>query len=347
MSLRVIWVTAQGNDLGVKDEDFGEKKRGMFLFIKKVQKKVGEEWREIEGGYQVGGLDYQINFRWGSEKEIIVSCLKSPKGIVFENLVRECVSEINHEKAQKKVDKINEFLEDFLWFDFIVEAKRGDLYFVGSIDLYYYQDLEIVFKDVTFAVCSSDFSICPKEERVFSLGKEEDFRFVNEYSIDCGYEVLIKVKPSDSDKPFYIACSDIQYKIEHIENGKKLDDTLKQKEQIVKKYELFLENGGWYQQKENSHKALIFKDDFYQNNDVLGLIFRINKLCAAKVRYFRNHIEEYDFYKYDYKKGFVKTELWDSEFLRHKKTGYYIDYRYLQTITKKEDFMLFCKQLEE
>ena len=110
---------------------------------------------------------------------------------------------------------------------------------------------------------------------------------------------------------------------------------------------LFRSNGGWYQQKENSHKALIFKDDFYQNNDVLGLIFRINKLCAAKVRYFRNHIEEYDFYKYDYKKGFVKTELWDSEFLRHKKTGYYIDYRYLQTITKKEDFMLFCKQLEE
>ena len=47
MSLRVIWMTAQGNDLGVKDEDFGEKKRGMFLFIKKVQKKVGEEWREI------------------------------------------------------------------------------------------------------------------------------------------------------------------------------------------------------------------------------------------------------------------------------------------------------------
>lgn len=352
MSFRVVWTAAAQNKMGVAVIASNKRKKAIFVLIKKIQEKLRGEWKERNGKYQVSNLDYQIELEWENksdekgEGKIIVACIKALSPTLFEKFVRECIWEINQEKAQKVIDKINEFLDDFLWFDFIAEAEHGNLYFTGSIDFYYSQDLEIVFKEVSFAICSSSFSTSPKEEKVFSLGAMEDFQLINDYPI-YGYEILIKIKPSDTDKSFYLACSELACKIEHINYRKKLENIEEEKEKLLKKYGLFLENDAWHQEKENSHKAMIFKNDFYQRNDIVGLLFRINKLCAAKERYFREHIEEYEFYKYDYKEGFIKVQLWDSEFLRHKKTGYYIDYRYLQTITKKEDFLKFCTELEE
>jgi len=118
------------------------------------------------------------------------------------------------------------------------------------------------------------------------------------------------------------------------------------KEKIVNKYGLFLENGGWYSQKENSHKHLIFKNSFYQKQDIIGLLFRINKLCMAKVKYFRQNIDDFEPFKYNYKNGFIKTELWDSEFLKHIASGYMLDYRFLQSITVYSDFVNLCNELE-
>lgn len=118
------------------------------------------------------------------------------------------------------------------------------------------------------------------------------------------------------------------------------------KEKILKKHGLYFEDDKWYQQKENSHKALIFKDSFYKRNDVLGIIFRLNKLCGAKVKYFRQHIGKFEPCKYDYQKGFVGTKLWDSEFLKHTASGYVIDYRFLQTMTVYDDFVKLCRELE-
>lgn len=115
---------------------------------------------------------------------------------------------------------------------------------------------------------------------------------------------------------------------------------------LVEKYRLKHENNAWYSERENSHKHLIFKDSFFERTDIIGLLFRINKLCMAKVKYFRANIGKYEPLKYHYKKGFYAVPLWDADFLRHHDSGYILDFRYLQTITVHDDFIALCKELE-
>ncbi|MDE6665651.1 MAG: hypothetical protein K2K14_05625, partial [Ruminococcus sp.] len=55
---------------------------------------------------------------------------------------------------------------------------------------------------------------------------------------------------------------------------------------LTEKHKLKHENNSWYSERENSHKHLIFKDSFFEKTDIIGLLFRINKLCLAKVKYF-------------------------------------------------------------
>ncbi len=98
--------------------------------------------------------------------------------------------------------------------------------------------------------------------------------------------------------------------------------------------------------KENSHKHLIFKDVFYERADIIGLLFRINKLCMAKVKYFRENVEKYEPCKYHYKDGFTVVPLWDADFLRHKASGFILDFSFLQTITVYDDFVALYKELE-
>lgn len=119
------------------------------------------------------------------------------------------------------------------------------------------------------------------------------------------------------------------------------------KELLIKKYGLIHENNAWYSDKENSHKHLIFKDSFVERTDVIGLLFRINKLCMAKVKYFRGNIDKFVPLKYDRIKGFTEVPLWDADFLKHKASGQILDFRYLQTITVYDDFMALRKELEE
>ena len=119
------------------------------------------------------------------------------------------------------------------------------------------------------------------------------------------------------------------------------------KENIVNKYGLLYENNGWYSNRENSHKHLVFKDVYYKKSDILGLIFRINKLCFGKLKYFRKNIDKYDPCKYHYKDGFITVPLWDADFLRHKASGFILDFRYLQTITVYADFVSLYTELEK
>lgn len=115
---------------------------------------------------------------------------------------------------------------------------------------------------------------------------------------------------------------------------------------LIEKYHLKHENNAWYSEAENAHKHLIFKDAFVEKSDVIGLLFRINKLCMAKVKYFRANIDKFEPLKYHYKDGFVAVPLWDADFLRHRSSGMILDFRYLRTITVYEDFVALCSELE-
>ena len=118
------------------------------------------------------------------------------------------------------------------------------------------------------------------------------------------------------------------------------------KDLLVEKYGLIHENSAWYSDKENSHKHLIVKDAYLQKTDTLGLLFRINKLCIAKLNYFRKNIENFAPCKYHYKDGFIDAPLWDADFLKHKASGFIFDFNYLQTITDYKDFVALCEELE-
>ncbi len=115
---------------------------------------------------------------------------------------------------------------------------------------------------------------------------------------------------------------------------------------LIGKLNLVLENGRWFLKKENTHPALIFTEQYVANHDVLAMLFRANKLCLGKLKYFRANLDKFEPFKYHYAQGFVPVELWDAEFFRHKTSGCFIDFRFLQSITVYEDFVALCEQLE-
>lgn len=121
-----------------------------------------------------------------------------------------------------------------------------------------------------------------------------------------------------------------------------------EKRKFIQKHNLTLtEKMLWITLKENSFPRKICRHKFMENSDILGLLFRVNEICFAKVNYFRSHLSSFDPYKYHYRDGFIITELWDAEFLKHKSSGYIIDLRYLNSITEIERFREFCLYLEE
>lgn len=119
------------------------------------------------------------------------------------------------------------------------------------------------------------------------------------------------------------------------------------KEKLLNKYGLIHENHAWYSCGENSHKHLIFKDTFYEKTDVIGLLFRINKLCIGKLKYFRKNIDKYEPCIYHYKEGFINVPLWKAEYLQHKASGFILDFRFLQSITVYDDFVALYNELEK
>ena len=135
-------------------------------------------------------------------------------------------------------------------------------------------------------------------------------------------------------------------------NNIKLEEKLKaelseEKIKFIEKYSLEINSKRqWITRKNNTPERLYFSHKFISQNNILEIVFRKYQLCFAKLKYFRENIEKYDFYKYTPKEGFIKTELWDVEFFCHRKSEKIIDLRYLQQIRKVEDFLEFIEWLD-
>lgn len=121
----------------------------------------------------------------------------------------------------------------------------------------------------------------------------------------------------------------------------------REKKRILEKYSLrSTKDLKWVSTTENSHEQLIFKHSYLVKNDILKIVFRINRLCFAKVNYFIKKLDQFQPCIYDFKDGFKPTELWNTEFFEHKESGHKIDLRYLQSITEIEKFEELCSYLE-
>ena len=115
----------------------------------------------------------------------------------------------------------------------------------------------------------------------------------------------------------------------------------------INKYKLKLnDKRQWMTTKNNVPERVYFSHNFILKNTILEVIFRKYQLCYAKLKYFRENFDKFSYFKYDPKLGFIETEFWDIEFFCHKKSGKYIDLRYLQQITEIEVFLEFVNWLE-
>ena len=119
-----------------------------------------------------------------------------------------------------------------------------------------------------------------------------------------------------------------------------------EKRKLIEKYSLHLtERMMWITMKENSFPKKICRHAYLEKSDIMGLLFRVNEICFAKVNYFRIKQSSFEPYTYHYKNGFTATKLWDADFLKHKASGFIIDLRYLNTIRVIEKFREFCVYL--
>lgn len=120
-----------------------------------------------------------------------------------------------------------------------------------------------------------------------------------------------------------------------------------EKRKLIEKYSLQLtDRMMWVTMKENSFPKKICRHTYLVKSDITGLLFRINEICFAKVNYFRQKQSSFEAFTYHYEEGFISTELWNADFLKHKASGLMIDLRYLNTIKEIEKFREFCEYLE-
>ena len=326
-------------------------KNDMFYLIRYIKSKLNAEMKETENGYLL--FNDNKKYLFYIDDAVYIEILEHDDKVAFTNFkymeeeFQAYIEEINFINLKEKIKNINNIIKDNMWLDFMIASYEKDLHIVASNDLSCYHSIEIIFKNASLVECSKYFNACPNEYDVFYAS--DDFNDIKNYKniIDEKSSLIVKIKADDINGYFYIVCEGVEFINEEVRYDYDFTSLYSSdKDNIIKKYDLKKEDNGWYQEKENSHKTLIFNDKFLNRNDTIGILFRIYKLCFAKVKYFRAYSFKFAPYKYDYKKGFIQTELWDAEFFKHIDSGYMLDLRYLQSITVYEDFVKLCKELE-
>ncbi|MGL5347251.1 MAG: hypothetical protein ACRDA3_07860 [Peptostreptococcaceae bacterium] len=119
------------------------------------------------------------------------------------------------------------------------------------------------------------------------------------------------------------------------------------KQKVIEKYRLSCSNDYvWELKHDKYHTIKYFTHRFAKKHSALALVFYINRLCYAKIKYFEKNIDKYDFYKYTFEYGFIKCEVCEMDFLLHKASDKMIDLRFLKDIKSISEFNLFCDKLE-
>ena len=120
-----------------------------------------------------------------------------------------------------------------------------------------------------------------------------------------------------------------------------------EKSTVIDKYGLICnERLYWQRVKDKYPTQEYFSHKFTKKASPLGMIFQIYRLCYAKVKYFEKNWDDYCACVYHWKNGFVETDIYNMEFIKHRSTGIVIDLRNLCNINKIEEFIKLCNYLE-
>lgn len=121
-----------------------------------------------------------------------------------------------------------------------------------------------------------------------------------------------------------------------------------EKRKIVDKYGLHPNDRIYWERRQEKYPTQeYFSHKLLVKASPLGVVFHINRLCFAKTKYFENNWSKFEACVYDYKKGFVNTEICNMEFIRQKSTGIVLDLRALAKIKWLSEFQDLCRYMEE
>lgn len=121
----------------------------------------------------------------------------------------------------------------------------------------------------------------------------------------------------------------------------------KEKCRVLDKFNLHLNDRFYWERHQEKYPIQeYFSHRFAVKSSALCMIFHINRLCYAKVKYFEAHWDEYIPCTYNCKKGFVESELFDMEFIKQKDTDIVIDLRELAKIHWLKEFQELSLYLE-
>ena len=115
------------------------------------------------------------------------------------------------------VKQIDDFIRKNLWFDFQLWLYDGrKLVIVGSTDLTYYHELEIIFTDVFFASTYFEGWRSDTEKPVVEIPDTELNRELNiKFEIEQGYQIFI-IRTEDYQNDIYIAAKEIDFKTDKV-----------------------------------------------------------------------------------------------------------------------------------
>lgn len=102
----------------------------------------------------------------------------------------------------------------------------------------------------------------------------------------------------------------------------------------------------WERIEPKYQKQEYFSHRLARQASVLGIIFYINRLCYAKIKYFEKNWDKYVPVTYNHLLGFIETEIYDMDYIKQKSTGIILDLRELSKIHDIEDFKAICQYLE-
>ncbi|SHE74000.1 hypothetical protein [Clostridium fallax] len=116
---------------------------------------------------------------------------------------------------------------------------------------------------------------------------------------------------------------------------------------ILDKYNLYSNDRLYWERIQEKYPTQeYFSHKFALKSSPLGMIFHIYRLCFAKTKYFENHWDKFIPCYYDFKRGFVETDISNMEYIKQKSTGIVIDLRELAKIHWVKDFHDLCDYLE-
>ena len=111
--------------------------------------------------------------------------------------------------------KLKGFIDNTIGVLYSIDKyENGNLSIMGSTDFSYYHELEIVFEDVFFIQCPTNWSVNTSDNVIVQSDHEEQRKINIDYEIEHGY-ILFKLIAEDK-APIFISSKNISYKVEKI-----------------------------------------------------------------------------------------------------------------------------------